>query len=254
MLNLMLRFCLPALLIILCINPLQAQKNRADKIFAFKITGYIKSLSDSTAVVQVFKPDSFPVAIRDKQTGLLKHCFKAGEKPDTAVIGTGRCNLIKEDYYYFGLRLKKMQQPTEGDVLYSLVKVSYVYDGLLLNVMNHAINFTDVYGEKFMNYNGIFTNTQTDEMNLLDAMVKDIRFTGAEMLKQMPDNNLQLTGGMFKGKKLFEAMQQVNRSELELFLKYIKARPANYAGNDWKISEIFATWMDGGTPTVVENP
>jgi hypothetical protein len=65
----MLRFSLPALLIILCCNPLQAQKNGADKIFAFKITGYIKSLTDSTAVVQIFKPDSFPVAIRKKQTG-----------------------------------------------------------------------------------------------------------------------------------------------------------------------------------------
>ena len=43
------------------------------------------------------------------------------------------------------------------------------------------------------------------------------------------------------------------RSELELFLKYIIARPKNYAGNSWKISEIFATWIDGGTPTVVEH-
>jgi hypothetical protein len=93
---------------------------------------------------------------------------------------------------------------------------------------------------------------QPTEGDVWYTLVKDIRFTGAEMLKQMPDNNLQLTGGMYKGKKLFEAMQQVNRSELELFLKYIKARPANYAGNDWKISEIFATWMDGSTPTVVE--
>jgi len=48
-------------------------------------------------------------------------------------------------------------------------------------------------------------------------------------------------------------MQAVKRTELESFLRYITARPKNYAGNSWKISEIFATWMNGATPTVVEN-
>jgi hypothetical protein len=83
--------------------------------------------------------------------------------------------------------------------------------------------------------------------------VSDIRFTGSEMLKQMPDYNKLVKGGIYDGKKLFDAMQAVKRSELELFLKYITARPKKYAGNNWKISEIFATWMDGATPTVVEN-
>jgi hypothetical protein len=92
-----------------------------------------------------------------------------------------------------------------------------------------------------------------DELRLLDSMVNDIRFTGSEMLKQIPEQNKAIKGGIYDGKKLFDAMQAVTRNELELFLKYIIARPKNYAGNSWKISEIFATWMDGSTPTVVEN-
>ncbi len=247
------RFISLLLCIIFSFNLLHAQKDSADKIFAFKITGYIKPLTDSTTAVQILKPASLPVSILDKQLAVLNHCYKTGVKLDTAMIGWGRCNLIKGEYYYFGIRLKKLQQASEGDLLYAKVKVPYVYDGLLLNVMNHAIGFTNVFGGNIVAANAVFTNTKKDELNLLDSMVSDIRFTGSEMLKQMPDYNKVIKGGIYDGKKLFDAMQAVKRNELELFLKYITARPENYAGNSWKISEIFATWMDGATPTVIEN-
>jgi hypothetical protein len=241
------------LCLIFCGSRLHAQKDSADKVYAFKITGYIKAQNDSIAIVQVLKPASLPVAILDKQLAVLNHCYKSGTRLDTAMIGWGRCNLIKGEYYYFGIRLKKLQQASEGDLLYAKVKVPYVYDGLLLDVMNHAIGFTNVFGGNMVSANSVFTNTKVDELRLLDSMVRDIRFTGSEMLKQMPDYNKEIKGGIYSGKKLFDAMQAVTRNELELFLKYMIARPKNYAGNSWKISEIFATWMDGATPTVVEN-
>lgn len=219
---------LPVIFLFLILNnQLKAQKDSIEKIFAFKITDYIKPLTDSTSAVQVFKSTSFPVAINDKQLGVLNHCYKTGIKLDTAMIGWGRCNLIKGEYYYFGIRLKKMQQPAEGDLLYLQAKVAYVYDGLLLNVMNHALQFINVYGLPFMKSNAMF--------------------------QQMPEQNQIIKDGIYKGEKLFTAMLFAKRSELELFLKYIIARPKNYAGNSWKISEIFATWIDGGTPTVVEH-
>ena len=234
-------------------NQLAAQQDSVEKIVAFKITDYIKPLSDSASAVQVFKPASFPVLIKDKQLGVLYHCYTNGTPLDTSMKGWGMCHLIRGDYYYFGDRLQKKQQAAEGDLIYIRVKVPYVYDGLLLNVMNHAVAFTNVYGQDFMNPNSIFTNTKKDELNILDSMVHDIQFTGGAMLQQMPEQNQLVTDGMYKGKKIFESMQAVKRSELELFLKYMAARPKNYAGNTWKISEIFATWMAGGTPTVVEN-
>ena len=234
-------------------NGSHAQTDSVEKIFAFKITAYIKSLTDSSSVVQVIKPASLPVVIREKQLGTLFHCYKSGTTLDTAMIGYGRCQLIKGEYYYFSIQHSKMQQPADGDILYVLLKLPVVYNGLLLKVMNHALEFTNVYGEPFMAGNAIFTNTKQNELDLLDSMVNDIKFTGGEMLKQMPEQNLVINGGIYNGKKLFEAMQAVKRTELELFLKYVSARPKNYAGNTWKISETFATWMNSSTPRVVEN-
>ena len=37
------------------------------------------------------------------------------------------------------------------------------------------------------------------------------------------------------------------------FIDYVIAQPQKYAGNTWKIAETFATWMAGGTPTVIKN-
>jgi len=240
---------------ILCFssNQIFAQKDSAERLIAFKITDYIKPLNDSTTLVQVFKPATFPVSIIDKQLGVLYHCYKNGTTLDTSMIGWGRCNLIKGEYYYFGIHLKKMQQASEGDLIYLKLKVPYAYDGLLLKIMNHATEFTNVYGQSFMKNSAIYTNTKTDELNILDSMVSDIQFTGGAMLQQMPEQNQLVTDGIYKGKKIFESMQTVKRTELELFLKYVAARPKNYAGNTWKISETFATWMAGGTPTVIEN-
>jgi hypothetical protein len=237
---------------VFCSNQGIAQKDSVEKIFAFKITGYIKSLTDSSTVVQVIKPASLPVYIKEKQSGTLFHCYKKGTLLDTAMIGFGRCQLIKGEYYYFAITHSKIQQAAEGDLLYVLLKLPVLYDGLLLKVMSHAILFSNVYNEPFMNSNAIFTNSQKNELDLLDSMVNDIHFTGGEMLKLMPEQNQVIKGGIYVGKKLFDAMQSVKRSELELFIKYITARPKNYAGSTWKISEIFATWMTSSTPRVVE--
>ncbi len=241
------------LFIVFSSNRLQAQTDSVDKVFAFKITDYMKPLNDSSTVVQVLKPASVPVNIRMKQLATLYHCYKAGSNLDTAMIGWGRCQLIKGEYYYFAINLNKNQRPAEGDLIYMMLKLPYVYDGLLLNIMNRAMQFTNVYGDPFMNSDAIFTNTKKDELIVLDSMVNDIRFTGGAMLQRTPEQNVMIKGGIYNGKKLLEAMQTVKREELELFFKYINARPKNYAGNTWKITEIFATWMNSSTPRPVGN-
>jgi hypothetical protein len=223
-----------------------------EKIFAFKITDYIERSNDSIAIVQVIQQDAWPVLIKDKQLGLLQHCYQSGGPKDTGRIGWGRCHLIKGDYYYFGIHLDKGQKPKAGDLLYTKVNAQFAHDGVLLNVMKHAIEFSDVTGKGFMFSSDIFRQTAQEEAAVLDSMVADIRYTGKAMLEQMPEQNQTVKGGQYDGKKLFVAMQGATRSELVEFLKYITARPRLYAGNNWKISEVFATWMVSETPRVVQ--
>lgn len=240
------------LAVLMAATQLRAQVDTMEKIIAYKITDYMQQLNDTTTLVQVMLPDAWPAPIQDKQLGLLKHRYQQGVTLDTASVGWGRCHLIKGDYCYFALHLYKNQTPTAGDLLYSKTKVPVAYDGLLLSVMSHAIDFTDVGGTPFLRGQYIFTIDKNAETVLLDSMVSDIRYTGKAMLEQMPDQNQLIDDGIYKGQKLFTAMQAATRSQLIDFLTYIKARPTKYAGHDWKISEVFATWMVSGTPRVVE--
>jgi hypothetical protein len=243
-----------ALLTVLILsNGLRAQTVTADKVIAFKISDYTQQLNDSTMLVQVVMPDAWPITISDKQLGVLKHCYKQGTELDTAMIGWGRCYLIKGDYHYFAIHLKKNQQPAAGDLLYTKFTTQVMYNGRLLDVMKHAVELTRVTDEKFLFPADMFTLTREKEAAVLDSMVADIHYTGSVMMQQMPDNNQLIKGGLYDGQKLFTAMQAVTRAELEQFLNYIIARPAKYAGHNWKISEIFATWMVSETPRVIKN-
>ncbi len=239
--------------VLLCCKSLLAQPVTTEKIIAFKITGYLQKLNDSITLVQVIIPDASPLTIPEKQFGVMKHCYKKGVELDTAMIGWGRCQLIKGDYYYFGIHLYKNQQVEEGDLLYMKLTVPVAYNGRLLDVMKHAIELTRVTDEKFLFPADVFSLTKEKEAAVLDSMVADIHYTGSAMMEQMPDNNQLIKGGLYDGKKLFAAMQSATRAELEQFLNYIIARPSKYAGHNWKISEIFATWMVSDTPRVVED-
>jgi hypothetical protein len=242
-----------SVIVLFCCTTLQAQLMPVEKVFAFKITDYIKQLNDSISLVQVVKPGSWPITIIEKQLGVLKHCSKKGIELDTASIGWGRCQLIKGEYYYFAIHLYKNQQIKEGDLLYTKLTTQVIYNGRLVDVMKHAVELTRVTDEKFLQPEDMFTINRQKEQALLDSMIADIHYTGSVMMQQIPDQNQLIKGGIYDGKKLFTAMQAATRAELEQFLNYIIARPSIYAGNTWKISEIFATWMVSETPRVIEN-
>ena len=229
-----------------------SQKDSVEALFAYQITDYTVKLNDSVTIVQVNLPEAWPVSIRDKQMAILKHHYENGAF-DTTLIGWGRCNLIKGDYYYFTITKYGLQEPKQGDLLYTKCKTAPYYRSVLFEINRHAINITDVYETQFYQSMDIFSLNQQKEKAILDSMVADIKFTGSAMKKQMPEKNQQVQGGMFNGKKLFDAMETATNIQLNEFLKYMVARPQNYAGNSWKLSEIFATWMISKSPQVTQD-
>ena len=229
-----------------------SQKDSVEALFAFRITDYQVKLNDSVTVVQINLPASFPLSINDKQLGILKHRYANGAL-DTNLIGWGRCHLIKGSYYYFAINKYHKDEPEQGDLLYTKCKTPAYYKSLLFDINRHAISLTAVDDNQFYHAAELFQLNQQKEKALLDSMVADIRFTGAAMKKQMPEQNQTVAGGLFDGRKLFDAMEITTKNELEEFLKYIVARPERYAGNTWKLSEIYATWMINKTPQVIAN-
>ncbi|TMI62623.1 MAG: hypothetical protein E6H07_14515 [Bacteroidetes bacterium] len=228
------------------------QKDSMDAIFTFRISDYMVKLDDSTTVVQVAIPDSWPLRISEKQMGVLKYRFEPGKDYDTAMIGYGRCYLIKGEWHYFTIKRTKDRGPQQGDLLITKCKIPKAYTGLLFNLARNGISLTNVYDEPFYNSTEIFSFGPATEQAFLDSMAADIRYTAKAMLKQGSIPNQVVNGGIYDGKKVFDAMQAITKKDVEKFLKYVKVSPSKYAGNTWKVSEVFATWMVSKTPEAIE--
>ena len=230
-----------------------AQKNSKKEVFAFIITDYIVTANDSMTIVQLQLPKQPNISIDVNQVAILKHNY-TNVKEDTARVGWGKCDLVKGTYRYFGIRLyKKINKPLQSDIIYTAINYPAKYKGLIYGLVKNAVYINRVTGESFYAFNTPAVLNEQTENNLIDSLVADIKYTATQMLQQNDGQDQPIKDGIFSGKKLFAAMQTATNNNVKDFIAYIIARPQIYAGNSWKMAEIFATWMTAGTPTVVKN-
>ena len=217
---------------------------------AFPITDYQVELNDSVRVVQVYLPHS--TIIKEKQVGVLKGVY-TNTYTDTSMIGAGRCHLIKGDYYYFSINNKQSGKlPKENDLLYIIIDNPGVHNEQLLRIASHFIELQNVYEEPLFDRLEIFKSWKAaDEQRCIDSMRTDIRFTGNHFLQNDPSMDVKIPGGKYKDQMVLTVMTKCTNDDVKDFLEYIIVRPRLYAGRAWKMSEIFATWLSSGSPTVV---
>lgn len=228
-----------------------AQVDTTRNLRAFPLTDYMVELNDSTKLVQIKVSAGF--SIKEQQLGLIKGVYKIA-KTDTAQKGYGRCHLIKGEYYYFTISHNKSGVALkEGDLLYTFVKQSPVYNGQIMKLASHYISLQNVYEKTLYDPINIYYQWEKfDEKELIDSMVADIKFTGNYFQANNPSMDVLAKDGQFKGKKTFAVMKACEPAYVKDFLDYVIARPRLYAGIEWKISEIFATWVSEGAPTLIK--
>jgi hypothetical protein len=228
-----------------------SQTDTSKWVRAFPITDYLVELNDSIKLVQVHLPDG--LVIKEKQIGVLKGVYNTVHS-DTSIIGAGRCQLIKGDYYYFSINHKASGRiPKENDLLYVIVDKPIVHFERLVKIAANHTEIQNVYEEPLFDRYKIFTQwTADDERACIDSMRNDIHFTGDYFLKNDPSMNVKIPGGKYKGQMVLNVMIKCTAEDVKDFLDYIIVRPTLYAGRKWKISEIFATWLSEGAPTVLK--
>lgn len=236
--------------VLLCALHASAQSDTSSWIRSFPITGYVVSLNDSTTVVQLKLPAV--VTIPEKTPGLLRGIYR-DNKPDTMLLGTGRCQLIKGEYYYFSIALRPgARKPLEGDLLFVPVPRKKIYAGRATELARQFVGLQNVHEERLFDRYLVFDEwTAGRESSLLDSIVSDIRFTGGYFRAENPSMNEKIGSGPYQGRGVLDAMIACERKDVQEFLDYMIARPRLYAGHQWKVSEIFATWLTAGAPRVL---
>jgi hypothetical protein len=228
------------------------QSDTTKWVRAFPITDYMVDIGDSIKIVQI-KLDG-GIKLVEKQVGLLKGMYR-DKHADTATIGAGRCNLIKGDYYYFTINYKQSGKlPRAGDLLHTLVGKSPIYYGNIPRLASHFIGLKNIYDNSFYDRYTVFSKwDKSNEEALLDSMVVDIHFCGDYFLTNSPSMNVKIASGKYKDKMVLNTMIVCGKGDITDFLEYMIARPRLYAGKEWKLCEVFATWLVSGAPTVVKN-
>jgi hypothetical protein len=234
-------------------NSAFAQTTNNKVLFKLPITNYIEKTSDSTFIVQVLLQPFTNIEIAEKTVAIIKHSYANNKVDDTSTLAVGKCYLIKGNYYYFVMTLKGTVMPVEGDLIMLLAKHPLCYMGLLYEMSRNGIKFKTLEEKEFYNWETPFLlKEEKEELPYFNHMIADIKNTGKIMATQMPEANQVIKEGLYNGLKLFDALQKTTLYDLKEFFKYMKARPSKYAGQYWKISEIYATWITSKSPQVVE--
>lgn len=219
---------------------------------AFPITDYMVPLNDSTVVVQLEMPEG--LKLKDKQLGIVYGIYKTSSA-DVVQKGYGKCYLVKSNYHYFAISHNESAKKLEkGDLIYTFMPApENIFYGRITGLSSHFIRLKNVHGDYFYDRYHVFLKwTEQDENNLIDSLVSDIRFTGSYFLNNHPDMNVRVVSGPYQGGDILDIMAECQPGTIKDFLDYVNAKARNYAGCEWKISEIFATWLKEGAPTIVK--
>jgi hypothetical protein len=230
---------------------LHAQTDTSKWLRAFPITDYMVDINDTTKVVQVEMPDG--LSLKEKQPGMLYGVFNK-LKEEAVEKGYGRCNLIKGNYYYFTISNNKSGKAIQkGDLIYTFIEKTKIYYGQVPQLASHFIRLLDVYENPLYDRYTVFDKwTEGDDKAVIDSAVADIKFTGNYFKENNPNSDVIIKEGKYKGGSTFDMMMNCAPGLLASFFDYIIARPRNYAGHEWKVSETFATWVSEGAPTVIK--
>lgn len=224
-----------------------SQQDSSLRLRAFPITDYIVVVDDSIQIVQVELPDGFTIPLN--QMGILYGTY-INSQSDARMKATGKCHLVKGNYHYFGMVVpKNVVAPVKDDIVYTFVKRTSVYEKYVIPVATHFTGLLNVYGERLYDRFLVFSGwTEKDEIRFMDSVRADIRFTGQYMLSNQPELDKVIASGPYKGQSTLYIMAEASNKDIEGFFRYVIANPRIYAGREWKISEIFATWLSEGSP------
>ncbi len=196
--------------------------------------------------------------VSDKEwVGNILPIYEKGvEKPDKL----GRVNFVgmDEGNHMFQMVVPKNGMGEEvvkkgkGLIRYPIKITSNAEGSLVFEMARLGIGMYDVYGKKNL-LKGIWafdkTKISADEF-YIPSLLEEIVFVAKAMREQMESPPVK--EGRFKGKDLFTAMENSSYWDVLAFLVYIQLKPYKYQGTDWKVSEIYATWIDAGSPGSVE--
>lgn len=206
----------------------------------------------------------YDIGIDENAIGQIMPLYHSTNQREVEFIGKVKLDTDNDHVIDRGFNIVKIEledNPKNHELLdknSGLVKIEMSVDipvvrDLVFHMDRLSISMFDVHGEEDL-LSGMATgyekkSEESFESYILRILVDESGYVAGAMREQM--DSPPVTEGRFKGKDLFTAMEYVDENDVKSFLRFVKEFPYKYQGVEWKFSEIFATWIIEGSPTVI---
>lgn len=133
----------------------------------------------------------------------------------------------------------------EGVVELPVLLPADIYRGLLLDLYVNGITFLNNDGKPISTLEQVLAaKDDSDENEALGAMV----VAGHEVVEFTTKIKKKVSHGKWQGKKITPILEESTPEDYRTFLRFVRDFPGKYSGKQWKISEIYATWLINDAP------
>ncbi|MGE3726575.1 MAG: hypothetical protein AB7I41_13540 [Candidatus Sericytochromatia bacterium] len=110
------------------------------------------------------------------------------------------------------------------------------------------VDFTDNYDQPLFDFSRYANSRYTVSKMIVDPQAMEMALYAIRECAPRASAIPPATEGPYANLPLSEVMMVIGETDLQAFLRYVKAYPGNYVARSLKISETFATWVVYGAP------
>jgi hypothetical protein len=110
------------------------------------------------------------------------------------------------------------------------------------------VDFTDNYDQPLFDFSRYANSRYTVSKMIVDPQAMEMALYSIRECAPRASAIPPATEGPYANLPLSEVMMVIGETDLQAFLRYVKAYPGNYVARSLKISETFATWVVYGAP------
>lgn len=200
---------------------------------------------DGTVVVNRGALDGLEVA----ESGVVVHPnrVKAGAKSRSVdtLIRLARGDVVSVTPHSANVRLRLVTDKVQVGDHASWLSTVPAKDSSLLRLAAYDIGLVTLRGKKpLLSFHALRRGVPQGPM--WTAMVEEIR-SHASVATQVYKQ--PIPGGRFHGRTLKDAFSATTADDLRAFVDFVVAFPGKYIGRDWKLVNVYATWVINRTPS-----
>lgn len=182
----------------------------------------------------------------EKAEGKVFGLDENGKKTRSTFVGIANIHRRLETSVILKVTTEKGIALQIGDLIQLPIIIPNEPNTLAFDLFRFRINLLNSYADKLFDCEEWDTYEDETETALIQTLADEVRYYAGEMRGKMPSQMLK--EGRYKDQDMFDAMIRTSADDMHTFLNFIRTYPAHYAGQDWKIAEIYATWLTHNTP------